>query len=121
LRTFSGRIGCAKDACDAGQTGPARLRHQASPSEVTFVFSSETVKNVFVGNLDCTSREDDLQKLFEAYGAVASTSIVRDGDRGNPRGFAFAERSDRPGRRCEQGSDRHAGFCPALCYRDWLA
>ena len=52
------------------------------------------MKNIFVGNLDFASREDDLQKLFEPFGAVASITIVRDRDTGNPRGFAFVEMSD---------------------------
>jgi RNA recognition motif-containing protein len=52
------------------------------------------MKNIFVGNLDFASREDDLQKLFEAFGAVDSITIVRDRDTGNPRGFAFVEMSD---------------------------
>jgi cold-inducible RNA-binding protein len=47
--------------------------------------------NIFVGNLDFTTSEEQLQELFAAYGAVETVTIVTDRDTGQPRGFAFVE------------------------------
>src|SRR5712692_3237233 len=47
--------------------------------------------NIYVGNLDFTTSEEQLQALFGAYGAVETVTIVTDRDTGQPRGFAFVE------------------------------
>jgi cold-inducible RNA-binding protein len=47
--------------------------------------------NIYVGNLDFTTHEDQLQTLFAAYGAVKTVTAVTDRDTGQPRGFAFVE------------------------------
>src|ERR1035441_2213734 len=47
--------------------------------------------NIYVGNLDCSTHEDQLQTLFAAYGAVKTVTAVTDRDTGQPRGFAFVE------------------------------
>jgi RNA recognition motif-containing protein len=52
------------------------------------------MKNIFVGNLDIATTEDQLRALFESHGAVATVTLVRDRDTGAPRGFAFVEMSD---------------------------
>lgn len=49
------------------------------------------MKNIFVGNLDFASTEDQLRALFAAHGTVESVTIVKDRDTGQPRGFAFVE------------------------------
>jgi len=49
------------------------------------------VKNLYIGNLDYSTTEDELRTLFAAHGAVESTTVVRDRDTGQPRGFAFLE------------------------------
>lgn len=49
------------------------------------------MKNIFVGNLDFASTEDQLRTLFAAHGTVESVTIVKDRDTGQPRGFAFVE------------------------------
>jgi cold-inducible RNA-binding protein len=49
------------------------------------------LKNIFVGNLDFDSTEDQLRTLFTAHGTVESVTIVKDRDTGQPRGFAFVE------------------------------
>jgi len=49
------------------------------------------MRNIFVGNLDITTTEDELRKLFTAYGTPASVTLVRDRDTDTPRGFAFVE------------------------------
>jgi RNA recognition motif-containing protein len=47
--------------------------------------------NIYVGNLDFTTSEDQLRTLFAAYGVVKTVTIVTDRDTGAPRGFAFVE------------------------------
>jgi len=49
------------------------------------------VKNLFVGNLDSEVTQEELRRLFEAYGQVVQVHIIRDRDSGLPRGFAFVE------------------------------
>jgi cold-inducible RNA-binding protein len=49
------------------------------------------MKNIYVGNLDFRTTEEELRQLFEAYGAVERVNMIRDRDTGQPRGFAFVE------------------------------
>jgi cold-inducible RNA-binding protein len=49
------------------------------------------MKDIFVGNLDYETMEDELRQLFAAYGQVDRVSIVTDRYSGEPRGFAFVE------------------------------
>jgi len=49
------------------------------------------VKNIFVGNLDFNTSEDELRKLFETHGQVDRVSIMTDRDTGRSRGFGFVE------------------------------
>jgi cold-inducible RNA-binding protein len=49
------------------------------------------VKNIFVGNLDFNTNEDELRRLFEAHGQVDRVSIMTDRDTGRSRGFGFVE------------------------------
>ena len=51
------------------------------------------MKNIFVGNLDFGTTEQDLRSLFERYGAVERVTIVTDRDTGRSRGFGFVEMS----------------------------
>ncbi len=47
--------------------------------------------NIYVGNLSYDVTEADLQASFEAYGAVASVSIIKDQYSGQSKGFGFVE------------------------------
>ena len=47
--------------------------------------------NIYVGNLSREVTEEDLQAAFEAFGQVASVSIIKDRITGVPRGFGFVE------------------------------
>jgi cold-inducible RNA-binding protein len=47
--------------------------------------------NIYFGNLDFSTSEDELQTLFAAYGAVKTVTTVTDRDTRQPRGFAFVE------------------------------
>ncbi len=49
------------------------------------------MKNIFVGNLNFSTTEDDLRQLFEPYGQVDRVSIMTDRDTGRSRGFGFVE------------------------------
>ena len=49
------------------------------------------MKNIFVGNLDFHTGEDELRQLFAQYGNVDRVSIMTDRDTGRSRGFAFVE------------------------------
>jgi cold-inducible RNA-binding protein len=49
------------------------------------------MKDIFVGNLDYETSEDELRHLFAAHGPVDRVSIVTDRYSGQPRGFAFVE------------------------------
>jgi RNA recognition motif-containing protein len=47
--------------------------------------------NIYVGNLSYDVTEADLRAAFEAYGAVASVSIIKDQYSGQSKGFGFVE------------------------------
>jgi len=46
---------------------------------------------IHVGNLSPDTKSDDLQKAFEAFGAVTAVNVIEDKITGKPRGFAFIE------------------------------
>ena len=50
-----------------------------------------TVKNIYVGNLDYATTEQDLRSLFEPYGQVDNVSLAKDKFSGQSRGFGFVE------------------------------
>lgn len=52
------------------------------------------MKNIYVGNLQFQSTEQELQAAFAVYGQVAKVNIVTDKGSGQPRGFAFVEMPD---------------------------
>ena len=43
--------------------------------------------NIYVGNLDFATSEDQLRTLFAAHGAVKTVTAVTDRDTGQPRGL----------------------------------
>ena len=47
--------------------------------------------NIYVGNLPYKMRDDDLGKLFSAYGAVSESKVVIDKVSGRSKGFGFVE------------------------------
>jgi RNA recognition motif-containing protein len=49
------------------------------------------MKNVYVGNLDFSTTEQEIRGLFEEFGQVDNVSLVRDKFSGQSRGFAFVE------------------------------
>jgi RNA recognition motif-containing protein len=51
----------------------------------------ERVKNIFVGNLNFNTGEEELRQMFEAHGQVERVSIMTDRETGRSRGFGFVE------------------------------
>jgi cold-inducible RNA-binding protein len=49
------------------------------------------VKNLFVGNMNFQTTEEELRELFEPFGQVTRVHIAKDRDTGRARGFAFVE------------------------------
>ncbi len=46
---------------------------------------------IYVGNLSSKVTEDDLKEAFEAFGQLASVTLVKDRSTGDSRGFGFIE------------------------------
>ena len=63
------------------------------------------MKNIFVGNLDFNTSEEELRHLFEAYGQVDRVSIMTDRETGRSRGFGFVEMAN-----AEDGEKAIAGL-----------
>lgn len=47
--------------------------------------------NMYVSNLGFHTSNDDLRKLFEAFGPVSSVKVIMDRETGQSRGFGFVE------------------------------
>jgi RNA recognition motif-containing protein len=47
--------------------------------------------NIFIGNLSYNVTEDDLRQAFEAFGQVASATVIKDEQSGRSKGFGFVE------------------------------
>lgn len=47
--------------------------------------------NIYVGNLNYRSSEEDLRTLFSQYGEVVSAKIIKDRETGRSKGFGFIE------------------------------
>ncbi|HDR91264.1 MAG TPA: RNA-binding protein [candidate division Zixibacteria bacterium] len=62
--------------------------------------------NIYVGNLNFDTTEDELKKAFEQYGQVESVKIISDRYTGRSKGFGFIEMpSDDEGRAAIEGLD----------------
>jgi RNA recognition motif-containing protein len=46
---------------------------------------------MYVSNLGFHTSDDDLRKLFEAFGQVSSAKVIMDRETGRSRGFGFVE------------------------------
>ena len=47
--------------------------------------------NLYIGNLDYATTEDELRQAFAAYGQISSVKIIKDRDTFRSRGFGFVE------------------------------
>ena len=52
------------------------------------------MKKLFVGGLRDDVEEEDLQKYFSTFGAIASVNVVTEKETNKKRGFAFVEFDD---------------------------
>jgi len=50
--------------------------------------------NLYIGNLNYGTRDNDLQSLFEQIGEVSSAKIIMDRVTGRSKGFGFVEMTD---------------------------
>ena len=58
-----------------------------SPEEGTGLMA----KKLYVGNLNYATTEDELRRIFSAYGSVNSVNVISDRDTGRSKGFGFVE------------------------------
>ena len=47
--------------------------------------------NIFMGNLSYNVTEGDMRQAFEAFGQVASATVIKDEQSGRSKGFGFVE------------------------------
>lgn len=47
--------------------------------------------NIYISNLNFSTKNESLQELFEKFGEVTSANIITDRDTGRSRGFGFVE------------------------------
>lgn len=60
--------------------------------------------NMYVSNLSFHTKDDELRKLFEVFGAVSSAKVISDRETGRSRGFGFVEmQSDEEGNAAIKG------------------
>ena len=52
------------------------------------------MKNIYVGNLPYSMRNDDLNTLFSTYGDVTSATVIMDRNTNRSKGFGFVEMAD---------------------------
>lgn len=50
-------------------------------------------KKLYVGNLSYDVTDDQLRKMFDAFGSVTSAQVINDRDTGRSKGFGFVEMS----------------------------
>jgi len=50
--------------------------------------------NIYVGNLDYSVDENDLQGIFEEYGTVSEVRVIKDKFNGRSKGFGFVTMND---------------------------
>jgi RNA recognition motif-containing protein len=69
----------------------SRVPAEDSYIQIAQLDRGHCLKNIFVGNLDFNTGEDELRQLFEQYGQVDRVAIMTDRDTGRSRGFGFVE------------------------------
>ena len=47
--------------------------------------------NIYVGNLPYSTRDDELERVFGAYGEISSATVIIDRESNRSRGFGFVE------------------------------
>jgi len=49
---------------------------------------------IYVGNMNYRTTEEDINKLFSQYGEVASVKLISDRETGRAKGFGFVTMND---------------------------
>ncbi len=62
-----------------------------------FEFHIILFMNIYIGNLNWSTTEDELRGLFSQFGEVSSINIVNDKFTGRSKGFGFVEMADNAG------------------------
>jgi len=74
------------DLRKAVETG---LNHGADTGAKGYDPEAKELKRLFVGSLEFSTTEDEINEYFSKYGDIVSVSISKSQDSGNSRGFAF--------------------------------
>lgn len=53
--------------------------------------------SIYVGNLQYSSTEEQIEQLFSEYGKVSSVKLIKDRETGRSRGFGFVEMEEEEG------------------------
>ncbi|GAB6162104.1 RNA-binding protein [Desulfothermus naphthae] len=61
------------------------------------------MKNLYVGNIPYSAREEQVMELFAEYGEVHSFNLIRDRETGRSRGFGFVEMDTESANRAIEG------------------
>jgi RNA recognition motif-containing protein len=70
-------------------------------------FNNLIFMNIFVSGLNYSLSSDELQRVFESHGEVASAKVITDRETGRSRGFGFVEMpNDEEGRNAIQALDQ---------------
>ena len=64
---------------------------------------------LYVANIPSNAGEDDIRKLFSAFGEVQSVKLISDNETGNPAGYGFVEMDDASAKTAVQNLDEQ-GF-----------
>src|SRR4029453_3628692 len=67
-----------------------RVRRKFTPAGA-FISVSNSMSNIYVGNLPFSATEAAVRELFAQHGTVESVALISDRDTGQPRGFGFVE------------------------------
>ncbi|RKY09026.1 MAG: RNA-binding protein [Planctomycetota bacterium] len=63
--------------------------------------------DIYAGNLSFDTTEEDLRRVFEAYGEVVSAIVIQDSVSGNASGFGFVQmRDDEEARKAVEALNR---------------
>lgn len=58
-------------------------------------FSNFQTMTIYVGNINYSLGEDDIQRIFEVMGKVESVKLVKDKKTGKSKGYGFVEMTDK--------------------------
>lgn len=64
--------------------------------------------NIYVGNINYNTSEEDLKELFEQFGEVESVKLIKDRDTGRMKGFGFVEMEDEGAETAIEELDNHS-------------